>query len=434
MFFRLLVMFFTIATIVLLAWSLVGSYKNESYLTNNYLISFQLSNLNLSTIFANTDILSKRELQDTDISHELQELEILEPTKTLKGRDIDLSSLTAVTGYTSLAGDIIGGSGNSAIASVASQYGVSTSALANALSTADTNSLLSEAQAFASTASIPDSVATLLSEITGDLSSVLDNIIANASPSDLGLSDMYAIGFYGYCKGELNGDVESIGDLGELGKQFRNNNVNYTYCSPPEFGYKLDPLALIKHEMLGQIQNYGNGLSNLTGGLTDSFISELLAVTSSLTYDNLGLPGNLKQDLGLLHKVTIAGFSLLFAGACLAFVSFVFQCVGICCSPENSFLSCCNFLLMFFVVLIVVIGAALTTGVFLYVRKIVNQNLDSFGVKTYLSQQFYAFAWCAGVSALLFIVFSIIGYCCGCFHPRKRARRREPEMRYDHKA
>lgn len=417
---------------MLLAWSLVGSYKNESYLTNNYLISFQLSHLNLSTIFQNTDLLSKgkRGLPETNIQDELEKPE---PTKTLKQRDFDPASL--VTGFSAVPTGLLGGSGNSAINSIVSQYGVPTSAIAGALSSADTNSLLSEARAFASTASVPDSVASLVSEITGDLSSVLDHIIASAKPSDLGLSDMYSVGFYGYCKGDLTGGVEDIGDLGALGKQFRNNNVNYTYCSPPEFGYKLDPLALIKHEMLEEIQNYGRGLSNLTGGLTDSFISELLAVTASLTYDNLGLPGNLKQDLGLLHKVTIAGFSLLFGGACLTFVSFVFQLIGIFCLPENSFLSCCNFILMFFVVLVVVIGAALTTGVFLYVRRIVNQNLDSYGVKTFLSIQFYAFAWCAGVAALLFIIMSIVGYCCGCFHPRKRIPlRQSPEIRYDHKA
>ncbi|GEQ70139.1 hypothetical protein JCM33374_g3815 [Metschnikowia sp. JCM 33374] len=432
MFFRILVLFFTIATIVLSVWSLIGSYENKSYLTNNYLISFQLSHLNLSTIFQNTS-LPKRELKAEPIPNEVLQLE---PTKTLKERDFDISSLTAkITGYSSLASGILGGSGNSAIASVASQYGVSTSGLANALSTADANSLLSEAHAFASTASIPDSVATLLSQITGDLSSVLENIIESAKPSDLGLSDMYSVGFYGYCKGNLDGDVEDISDIGSLGKQFRNNNVNYTYCSTPQFGYKLDPLTLIKHEMLEKIQDYGKGLGSLTGGLTDSLISDLLAMTSALTYDNLGLPGNLKQDLGLLHTVTIVGFALLFGGAGLAVVSLVFQLIGVFCSPENAFLSCCNFLLMFFVFLLVIIGSALTTGVYLYVRKIVNQNLDTFGVKTFLSIEFYAFAWCAGVSALLFIVLSIIGYCCGCFHHRKRAPGNyDPVMRYDHKA
>ncbi|OBA22593.1 hypothetical protein METBIDRAFT_39535, partial [Metschnikowia bicuspidata var. bicuspidata NRRL YB-4993] len=357
MFFRILVLFFTTATIVLLAWSLVGCYKNESYLTNNYLISLQVSNLNLSTLFEDTSFFSKRD------------------------------------------------------------------------------SLISEAQAVAATASIPDSIATLVSEISGDFSSALNDIIASASPSDLGLSDMYSVGFYGYCKGELTGNVTDYSsELGELGKQFRNDNVNYTYCSAPEFGYKLDPLALIKHEMMEQIQNYGDGLATLSPGLSDLFISELLTVASSLTYENLGLPGNLKQDLGMLNSVTIAGFSLIFAGACLSFVSFAFQMVGLCCSPGNMCLSLCNFLLMFLVALIVIIGSGLTTGVFLYVRNTVNQDLDDFGVKTYLSQQFYAFAWSAAVSALMFVVLSIIGYCCGCFHPRHRKpNRSEPEVWYDHK-
>lgn len=432
MFFRLLVLFFTVATIVLSAWSLVGSYKNESYLTNNYLLSFQLSNLNLSAIFELTTN-AKRDYIEPQFEVALPHITAAPaskptPTSPALEKRLDLASLASK--YASE----LEGSGSGVVASLASQYGVATSDVANALSTAGTDAIASKVEAVLATASIPDSIASLASQYTGDVSSLLTDIAGSLNSSELGLSDMYSVGFYGYCKGSLDGEVEEIADLGTLGKQFRNNNVNYTYCSSPKVGYKLDPLELLKHEITEQIENYVNGLSSLTAGLTDSIAAELLAAVSSISYENLGLPGNLKKDLTLLHSLTIAGFALILSGACLAFISLIFQVFGLCCSPENAFLSCCNFILMFFVALVVVIGSALTTGAYLYVRRVVNNNLDEYGVKSYLSVQFYAFSWCAAVSALLFVIFCIIGYCCGCFHSDRRRRRMAPVMRYDHKA
>lgn len=442
---RILVLFFTVATIVLSVWSLIGSYKYKSYLTNNYLLSFQLLNLNLTAIFEQGLSNTKRDVIEVAALEQklfARDAEVLEPTRTIEARAIDIASLLTNANYASAAEAIAAGQ-TSGLAALASELAVSTDAVAAALATASTADIASDLQDFLLTASVPSSIATLAAELTGDLSSVLESVVENLNASDIGLADMYNLGFWGYCKGSLDGSIEELTELGSFGKQFSNSNVNYTYCLPPKVGYKFDPLTVLKAEILEQVNAYANGLSLATGGLTDELAAELVAVVLSLTYSDLGLPGDLQNDLTLLHNLQVAGFSLILAGACLAFISFVFQMIGLCCSPESTILSCCNFLVLFIVFIVVLVGSALTTGAFVYVRKEVNNAILEYGAKAYLLVQFYAFSWSAAAAALIIVVLSFLGYCCGCFHSGRYARGKyrqryandnsNYDMVYDHK-
>lgn len=430
MFFRLLVFFFTVATIVLSVWSLVGSYKNATYLTNNYLLGFQLSNLNILAIL--TEASSKRDVIVHPVHVEAA------PSKTLEARADNVASITSLLGgATSLLEGLNSGADVASLASrltdANSGVSIPTSAIANAISTADASSVVAQVEQFASTVSIPSSLASLAADFEGDISSLLSDIVSQANVSDLGLSDFYNVGFWGYCKGNIQGNsLREITELGRFGKSFLNNHVNYTYCSKPKAGYKLDPLTLLKHEIVQKVSDYANGISSLTGGLSDSFAAQLVALASSISYENLGLPGDLKDKLTLIHNLTVAAFALILAGACLAFISLIFQMVGMCCTPNSSILSCCNFMLMLLVFIVVLVGSILSTVAYILVRHIVNDNVKQYGAKAYLSVQFYAFSWSAAAAALLFLVLSIIGYCCGCFHPRHRYTRAN-EIRYDHK-
>lgn len=443
MFFRFMVLFFTVATIVLSAWSLVGSWKNEAYLTNNYLLSFQLSNVNISALI-NEAVQHKRDinvaplprLAPTPTTFAPMTTQFVERRDKMKRVDAsDLGLLTAALGsLTTLQ--------PSQLLSKASEFALLTSGisvptnLASLTSGLDPLKIVSEAQQIASTLKLPPSLATLAANFNGNTNDLLTAIAKNTNASQLGLADMYSVGYWGYCRGSINGIKEQIPELGSFGTQFSNKNVNYTYCTPPKLNYMFDPLEVFKSELKELILRLYSEIS--TGplqSLAQNFVHELLALVNSVTYTSIGLPGDLQQALPLLGNLTKAGFWCILVGGALALVSFVFQCVGMCCSPDNKCLSCLNFFLMLLSFIAVTLGSGFTTGVFIFVRKTLNNEVEKYGIMSYLSVQYYAFAWSAVVASFCLVVFSIIGYCCGCFKSDRRSFRPQPEpvFKYDHK-
>lgn len=443
MFFRFMVLFFTIATIVLSAWSLVGSYKNEAYLTSNYLLSFQLSNLNVSALL-NEAVQHKRDIN-------VAPLPKLSPTPTriapmttnmVGKRDndkrVDASNLGLLT---SMLGSLTTMQ-PSQLLSKASEFALLTSGLsvptnlASLTSGLDPSKIVSEAQQIASSLSLPPSLATLAANFNGNTNDLIEDIAKNTNVSQLGLSDMYSIGYWGYCRGSINGTKAQIPELGSFGTQFSNKNVNYTYCTPPKLGYTFDPLAVMKSELKDLILRfYAQVSSGPLQTIAQNFVHELLALVNSVTYSSIGLPGDLQEALPLLGNLTKAGFWCILVGGALALVSFVFQCVGMCCSPDNKCLSCLNFFIMLMSFIAVTLGSGFTTGVFMYVRKTLNNEVKQYGIMSFLSVQYYAFAWSAVVASFCLVVFSIVGYCCGCFKSDRRSFRPQPKpvFRYDHK-
>lgn len=452
MFFRLSVLFFTIAALVLAVWSLVGSYKNESYLTDNYLFGFQVSNLNLSAIIltANNkrDVIAERELINIEHYLNIKEpvIQVFEtdadtptPTTNFDKRDI-LQSLASAAGVATsdIAGALDGQNSDVAALLNSVTSGVNTQSLMQDLASA-TSDHLSDLLLLASAASIPESVITLAESFDGDVDALVSELAGSVNVTDLGIADYYSVGFWGYCRGYLKGGREEwLDNLGKFGKEFNNNHINFTYCSPPKVGFKFDPLDILKHELINQIKGTVDGAGDsLEGAITQALEAQILALVSSVTYEDLGLPGSLKQYLDLLNRLTVAAFALILSGACLAFISFVFQSVGLCCSPENFCLSCLSFMLMVLVCIVTLVGSGLSTGTYIFVRQQVNNNVVRFGVRGWLSVQYYAFLWSAAAASLCLVIFAFLGYCCGCFHSGKRRYRRagssQPEMGYVHK-
>lgn len=441
MFFRFLVAFFTVATIVLSTWALIGSYKNESYLTNNYLLSFQLSNLNVSALLK--DAVNENLKRDySQVPLEPSVVEIESPASTtpapIDKRDIGLLTSMIASMTTLQPNQLL--SQASQLASLTSAYLIPTSDISALVQSVDPTKIASEMQQIASSLSLPPALVTLASDITnnignlGNPNSLLQEVAKNLNASDLGLSDMYSIGFWGYCKGEVKGIKEQIPELGKFGTQFSNKDVNFTYCTPPKVGYTFDPLTVLKTEIINEIKQSSQLVSTRPqGAIVNSLSAQLINLVNLISYNTIGLPGNLQSALPLLGRLTTAGFALILSGAALAFISFLFQMIGMCCSPDNSCLSCLNFFVMFLTFIVVTVGSGLTTGVFLFVRNTLNDEIKKYGIKPYLSVQFYAFSWSAVVASLCLLVFSVIGYCCGCFKSDRSYRRHEPEFRYDHK-
>ena len=125
-----------------------------------------------------------------------------------------------------------------------------------------------------------------------------------------------------------------------------------------------------------------------------------------LDIDELNLPGNINGKLQQLHNLTNASFGLLMAVAVLSFVSVLIQMLAFCFSPEKCCLSFLNFLFECIIGLIAFVGAVVVTATYSYVKAQVNGNLDTFGVKSFLSINFYAFVWSAVIVCIL-VVFSI---------------------------
>lgn len=410
MLFRLVSIFLTAAITVLSAWALIGSYKNESYLTNNYLMAVQLSNLNVSAIISEASGNAKRDIAEDVL--------FPTPTENLVKRDTSslVSTLTTLTASANLLSSL-------------------TAASAQAT---DVSSIIQLLESIASSASILESVVTLAAELISEAEDDLSTLLSGLNALDIGLADMYSVGYWGYCRGSISGDSEKwLKNLGKFGKEFSNKAVTYDYCTSPKAGYEFDPLEILRHEMINYINNTADGASDLVGtAVSEALELQLLAIVGSLTYENLGLPGDLKKSLYILHGLTVASFGLILAGAVLAFISFVFQLMGLCRNQLNTCLSVLNFLLMLLVFITVLLGSALSTGVHMFVRKQINKNVSSYGAMAYLSVQYYAFLWSAVAASVLMMIVAIFGYCCGCFqHSRRYSQitHPEPQMLYDHK-
>lgn len=422
MIFRLLVLFFTIASIVLCPWAIVGSYKNLGYLTENYLIGVQITGLDLTKLFSGAN--SKREL-------------------LLDAREIDFKATPTtneplVTAFPKrdILSDVESAIGNVDVTSALS--GLNINSLTSQIATASVNTgdIASKISELASSASIPESLATLAEGLADGLN--LDSVVSELNYRDLGLADYYSVGYWGYCRGYMNGTNgtnELLDHMGKFGDNFNKDNVRFVWCSPPTPGFKFDPLEIIKHEMTNAVTDTNDGLDGLVGELSNSIKALLIAIIASVSYEDLNLPGSLNDDLTLLNNITKAALAMLIAGTGLAFISFLFQSVGLCCSPRNGCLSCLNFILMFLFFLCILLGAGLSTGAYMFVRSEVNDEIDEYGMKSFLSVQYYAFAWSAMVASFLAIVFAAVGYCCGCFAGNRRSYRKvqEPPMAYDHK-
>lgn len=422
MFFRLLVLFFTIASIVLCPWAIVGSYKNQGYLTGNYLIGVQITDLDLNKLFSGAN--SKRDLllgaRDIDFKATPTTNEPI--VTAFPKRDL-LDDVQSVVGN----GDVSSALNGINIASLTSQ------AATASVNTADLASKISE---LASSASIPESLATLAEGLADGIN--LDNIVSELNYRELGLADYYSVSYWGYCRGYMNGTNgtdDLLDHLGSFGDNFNKDDVKFVWCSSPKPGFKFDPLELIKREMTNAVTNSYDGLNGLAEELSNNIKAQLIAIIASVSYEDLNLPGSLNDDLTLLNNITKAALAMLIAGTGLAFISFLFQSVGLCCSPRNGCLSCLNFMLMVLFFLCILLGAGLSTGAYMFVRSEVNNEIDDYGMKSFLSVQYYAFAWSAMVASFLAIVFAAIGYCCGCFSGNRRSYRKvqEPPMAYDHK-
>lgn len=348
-FFRFLLIIFSLAAALLSTFALIGSYKNELYLTQIYLLDFHLSGLKLSKLIDSNKF--KRELP----------------------------------------------------------------------------------------ALVMESLDTQERDISGDITNTINSLVDNLTYDQLGLADVYSISFWGYCRGKATND-KIANPLKGATADFDNNKLNFTYCSPPSPGYKFDPLKVLKHEIKDAVDDKIDGAPEINNNISDAVKQNLNQLLDNLSWDSLNLPGDLKKKLNMLNSITTASFALILVGVILSFLSVIVQLLGCFMSPDNCCLSFLNFIFESITFILLLIGVALSTGAYLYVRKTVNKDTDDFGVKSYLSIQFYALAWSGVAAALLVVIFNLLGHCCGLFGTNRNRYRtvsppvpeKEPSMAYSH--
>ncbi|ODV79393.1 uncharacterized protein CANTADRAFT_6523 [Suhomyces tanzawaensis NRRL Y-17324] len=351
-FFRAILVILTLGTLLLSIFAITGSYANKSYLTQAYLIDFQLNQLNLSAI--------------------------LDATKFLNSKLASPTSLDTRSTISDI-GDAI----SLGINQIGSDVGAASTG-----SPSSGNSIGSDVNGYFTT-----------------VEAVINDIINSLDYQDLGFADVYTIGYWGYCKGSLTSNATYDQHLRKYFKPFNNDKINITWCSKPKAAYAFDPLELVKTELNNTIT------SRLTAGDVPKTISvtvqsELEVLLKYITYDTLNLPGSIQSDLTTLHNVTKASFGILLAVIVLAFISYVIQVVAFFLSPHSCCLSFLNFLFEGAIFLLGVVAAALATGAYLFVRNEVNKATNQYGVKSYLSTNFYAYIWSAAVASLLVVIFS----------------------------
>lgn len=272
-----------------------------------------------------------------------------------------------------------------------------------------------------------DAVETLLSNGADDASDIVNQIV-KLSFKELGLSTVYQISYWGYCKGDIKGETKT-----QVSDSFDNSNINYTYCSDPKVGFKFDPVEIFKKELNDTLQDGVAGGSSISSAIK----ADISYLVDNLSYDSLNLPGGLEGKVNTLNSVSLASFGMLLAGAVLAVISIIIQLLGCFMSPDSCCLSFLNFLYECVIFIILLVGSALATATWAYTRGQINDETEDYGVKGYLSINFYAFAWSGAVAAFLCTVFNLLGHCCGLFNTgRKKFRsvghEMVPDMAYSH--
>lgn len=385
-----------------------GSYDNKKYLTDTYLINFHIDSLDLTKLIDSSRI-TKRD----GVGSKMVSINPRQGTPTKRA--------PAESGWYYVPGGSNTQSGPSATASSGGNAVASGSAI-NWWSPVESGSATSSGSGSGSTSSGSSGSDSSNSGSTSGgyyttVSQAVHSLLSNVNPQVLGMAQVYSVGFWGYCRGYV------IQDDSKKTKKFDNSNVNYTWCSEPKVSFFFNPVEIFKKEMNNTL--YGIQVDSQAAGigqLSYTQKSELKVLIDHLDIDELNLPGNINGKLQQLHNLTNASFGLLMAVAVLSFVSVLIQMLAFCFSPEKCCLSFLNFLFECIIGLIAFVGAVVVTATYSYVKAQVNGNLDTFGVKSFLSINFYAFVWSAVIVCILVVFFNLLGHCCGLFGTRRHYR------------
>ncbi|CAN3377374.1 hypothetical protein DIURU_003381 [Diutina rugosa] len=391
-FIRVIIIIFSLATFLLSVFALVGSYKAEGWLTGTYLIDFHLTQVDLPQLLSVVG--HKRD----NVPLPFEAAELFQNHRRNPGFVQDSSNVDESQSANNFKAVGIAN---------AKEAAVTQSVIAAATGTGTTST-----QATGGPQSGPNGQA---NGFYSTVSEVIQDIADNLHYRDLGLADVYSLSFFGYCRGYRVGNSSSTNDV------FDNSKVNFTWCSPPKTGYKFDPLTVIKDEITNMINGDVQGAPDGTvPQLSTQVKSELKVLVNNLDDATLHLPSGVQEYLPTVNNLTVASMAMLFVVAVLGFISIIIQVLAMCLSPDDCCASFLNFMGQCFMFVFTLVTAGLITGTYLTVRDKVNAVTSEWGMRAFISINLYAFIWSAAVAALLVVIFSALGSCCGLFGTHRR--------------
>lgn len=216
-----------------------------------------------------------------------------------------------------------------------------------------------------------------------DVSSVFGSSVT-LSANDIGLSDIYSIGMWGYCKGE-------------------NDNGEYKVksCTNPTPMYLFDPVKILTEDL-----------------------------GSDISVDDLNLPDKIENYVKTAKIVSKLIFITTLIGVIAAFLVAVLTILSFC----SHFVSCLATLLAIISFLGLLLSAAASTGVYTIVKKYFNDSASQYGITGTLSNyHFYGLIWGATAAALITCVFNFFAICCGRTSRKSKVVEveKEPFMGYE---
>lgn len=387
-FFRFILILLSIATCILAALALVGSYQDQTWLTKAYLINFQPTQLKLGQLFQANDF-KKRD-------NGLYMGNCYYGNSGAYGEN--LKSCSTPTTAQATAADTPVAANPDAATNAAT--GVAVAATTNAIPTGYTTTAGANTYTSATnTINLGSSSSSAIPSNLGNVGQIVQRFSSSLTYKDLGLADVYSISLWGYCRG-------TIGNQESIGQTYDNSNVTYTNCTKAKPAFFFDPLTVLKQELNNTIDDPKTDVNKKAA---------LTAIRDNVSYENLNLPGDLEKNLKSMQSSTKALFAILVAVVVLSFISIIIQLLGCVLSPDHCCLSFLNFLFQCLIFVLAVVASGLSTGLYLYVRSQVNDNVKDYGVKSFLSISFYAYTWSSAAAAWLVIIFSLLGHCCGLF-------------------
>lgn len=204
----------------------------------------------------------------------------------------------------------------------------------------------------------------------------------DASIADLGFSDAYIFGMYGYCRG-TQGTTELTND-----NTWEDIHFQSSECTPSSIDYKFNPVTFVVDQ-----------------------INEHNTLGINVTESDIKLPGGLNDYIKTASHLSQVIYICSIIAICLTVLVVICQILCWCVGGTAVVLFFQN--LAF---LSAVISSGCATGAFKYIESEFNKNGSSFGVHAQLSRNFLVLTWVGTALSLLTIM--VIAFTRCCFAPR----------------
>ncbi|RLV94916.1 Pre-mRNA-processing factor 19 [Spathaspora sp. JA1] len=251
--FRVILIFLSLAVTLLSIFALVGSTANKPYLTETFLIKFQLNQLNLKQVI-NVNQFSKR----------------------------DWTQPAATTTYDS-----------------------------GLWVTPTPQPAVNNGQPNPAPAQAPVPGSTTPSGYYTSVPAAINDLFTRLTPAQLGIADVYSVGFWGYCRGEIINPSPTYSTTGQLIESKDSAKTNFTWCSKPKPGFFFNPVTVLIEEMTRAINGEVVDSESLPiSQLTTQSRSEMKVLIDNINKDYFTLPGDLQKKITQFQQLTKAAFAL----------------------------------------------------------------------------------------------------------------------------